>query len=364
MNREACQQLVADIGMRSSIFRILPGNTGASSPSATAHDGLEELLDIELSHDRRRLRLMVAARATVHPKQVVSTLVPLAAVARVAGRSTLPVLVAPYVSPRVAEVCRDHGVGYVDAAGNAHLVADGLCLHIEGRPNRAPDTRPAERLFAPKSSRVVRVILEEPDRTWKVQDLARTAKVSMGLASRIKRKLVEQAYAQEVAPGIRVADPTKLLRDWASAYKLPKVRLAVYGMDDPAALERAIVRWGESNKVTCALTELSAASRLAPMVRNNRAVTYVLAPPSSEAIQRLLRDLALKEVDSGPTGELWLTDDESVLWHSRDRDGVRVVSPLQAYLDTQKNPARGEEAAEELFRRWIEPRFTGRSEGA
>lgn len=52
------------------------------------------------------------------------------------------------------------------------------------------------------------------------------------------------------------------------------------------------------------------------------------------------------------------TDDESVFYNSEERDGLSAVSSLQVYLDLRKNPARGEEAAAELLRRSILPRFS------
>jgi hypothetical protein len=348
-----------ELGASSGLFRVEPGRptgVGAVEPSV-----LDEQLDIELVEGNRRLRLLIEVKGQIHPRQVVSSLSPLASMARAAGGDTLAVLAATYVSPRVAQVCRDHGVGYVDGAGNAHLVGPGLCLHVEGRPNQRPDTRPAERLFAPKSSRIARVLLESPQRRWRVQDLANTAKVSIGLASRIKRKLVEEAYVEEASEGVRIADPHRLLGDWAAAYRLPRLRIPVYALDAPEKMARDVVQWGASRDVVCALAEFSAASRLAPMVRTNRAVVYVFADPASDTVEQLTRALSLRRVDSGPTAELWVTDDESVFHNVQEVDGTRVVSALQAYLDVRKNPARGQEAADELYRRFLEPRFAGKA---
>lgn len=351
-----------ELGTSSGLFRVVSGRSETHGGHAPLP--MDEQLDIELVEGSRRLRLLVEVKAQVHPKQVVVSLSPLAAMARAAGRDTLAVLAATYVSPRVAQVCRDYGVGYIDGAGNAHLVGPGLCLHVEGRPNRRPDTRPAERLFAPKSSRIVRALLERPDRQWRVQDLATTAKVSIGLASRIKQKLLEEAYAEETSEGVRVVDPDRLLSEWVAAYKLPKQRIAVYSLDGPEKVERDVVRWGEQHDVACALAEFSAASHLAPMVRTKRAVVYVFADEASDTLEQLTRDLSLRQVDSGPTAELWVTDDESVFHNAEAVDGTRVVSALQAYLDVRKNPARGLEAADELYRRYLKPRFAGKAGGA
>lgn len=351
-----------ELGASSGLFRVVTDR----SERGRLHlpRVLDEQLDIETLEANRRLRLVVGVKELVHPRQVVSLLSPLAAMARAAGQETLAVLAATYISPRVAQVCRDHGVGYVDGSGNAHLVGPGLCLHVEGRPNRRPETRPVERLFAPKSSRIARVLLEDPARHWKVQELAITAKVSIGLASRIKQKLLEEAYIQEVPEGVRVVDPERLLGEWAAAYTLPRHRIAVYSLDSPEHVEREVLQWGTRHGVACALAEFSAATRLAPMVRNKRSVVYVFADKDSDTPEQLLRDLSLRRVDSGPTAELWFTDDESVFFGAQALDGMQVVSALQAYLDVRKNAARGQEAADELYRRSLKPRFDGKARGA
>lgn len=341
------------LATRTGLFHV-----PSDQPVATTGIGTrpwDHELEVVLAGEGRRIRLLVEATARAHPQRVIASLAPLANMAHVAGGTTLPLLAAPYISSRVAQVCRDHGVGYLDGGGNSHLAGPGLYVHVEGLPNRAPDTRPAEHLFAPRSSRVSRLLLEEPDRPWRVQDLARNAGISIGLASRIKRKLVQEAYAQDTPQGVRLADGERLLMDWAEAYRPPMQRAMVYGLDGPAEVQRRIVQWGRTGDTPCALAEFSAASRLAPMVRSTRVVLYVLAKESSEVLRRLLADLSLREVDSGPTAELWLTNDESVFRGVRDVEEVPVVSPIQTYLDVRRNPARGAEAAEEIYRTLIQP---------
>jgi hypothetical protein len=44
-----------------------------------------------------------------------------------------------------------------------------------------------------------------------------------------------------------------------------------------------------------------------------------------------------------------------VFFQLEEIDGIPVVAPLQLYLDLQRDPARGEEAAEHLWRAKIFP---------
>ena len=93
------------------------------------------------------------------------------------------------------------------------------------------------------------------------------------------------------------------------------------------------------------------------MVRYKRAAVYVEEPRSRDVLGSVLKDLDLKEVDSGASAVLWMTDDDAVFYNSTVRDGLRIVSPVQVYLDLLKNPARGNEAAAEVLRRSILSRF-------
>jgi hypothetical protein len=353
-SRTVRQWLVA-IAADTHAFSLADGSAKTCGKNTQPWD---EAFTVVPTGSRKHLRLLVDVKARLQPQHAFAVVEQLRNTRDHAGPNTVPVVAAPYVSERVAEVCREHRLGYFDGAGNCHLSGPGFFVHVEGRPNLAPDTRAADDLFAPKSSRVVRAILEHPRRWWQVQGLADEMGVSLGLASRVKRKLVEQAFAEATPRGVRAREPADLLDVWATSYTNRARAASVYSLDDLATLEGRIVRWGAERLVKCALAEFSAASRMAPMVRFKRAAVYVAESGTRDVLAELLKDLDLKEVDSGASAILWLTEDDSVFYNAENRDGLSTVSPLQTYLDLRRNPARGEEAATELLRRTILPRFT------
>lgn len=330
---------------------------GASIAAGRGVAEWDEIVTIRPHGSSLPLMLLVDSKRRLYPQHALAAASRVRRESQHQGPDTMAVLAAPYISDRVAQICRESGVGYIDGAGNCHLEAPGLYVHIEGQQNQSPDTRPAENLFAPKSSRIVRTLLESPLRTWKVQDLAREARVSIGLASRLKHKLIAQAFAEQTPLGLRIRQPRQLLAAWTQAYSIPARAVPVYGMIGTHALEQAVADWCVRHEVRCALAEFSAAARWSPMVRYTRAAIYVEAQRSHDVLEPLMRDLDLKEVDSGPSAELWITDDEAIFFNSEERQGVRVVSPLQAYLDLVGNPSRGQEAATELLRRHLLPGF-------
>jgi len=93
------------------------------------------------------------------------------------------------------------------------------------------------------------------------------------------------------------------------------------------------------------------------MVRYNRASVYI--DNSSSAVSRASLQAALgaKPVDTGANLTIGLVSDSAVFFEARIVDGVRVVSPLQLYLDLSEQAGRGAEAANEVFDRELRPLF-------
>ena len=303
---------------------------------------------------RKEVRLLVELRSRLNPREAIGLCGDQAA----SRKRSLPLVIAcPYVSPRVAEICRAAGVGYLDAAGNCDIRAPGLMLHVNGRPNVVPDTRPLSNLFAPKASRVARLMLTHPDRHWQVKQLAAEGEISIGLASKTKDALIEQGYAVEREGQVSLREPVGLLRAWAAVYKPPRRRTLAYVMEDVPRIEAAVTRWCTDHRIEYALAEYSGAWRLAPMVRYKQASVYLRERASRNVVTELLGALEAKPVESGSNLTVWAIADSSVFVDAREVEGTRVLSPVQLYLDLSAERGRGKEAADELLRRLLEPSF-------
>ena len=82
-------------------------------------------------------------------------------------------------------------VGYFDLAGNALIDFGQIFVRVAGKPRRNTMQRKLKSLFRPRSARILRVILLNPKKRWFVRDLAKEARVSIGLVSKVKQKLIE-----------------------------------------------------------------------------------------------------------------------------------------------------------------------------
>ena len=266
--------------------------------------------------------------------------------------NTYCVFMAPYISPKAAELCAREGVGFIDLAGNCRLSFDGIYIEQEGRPNPDPQRRELRSLFSPKATRVLRVLLSKPSKKWKTQPLADEADVSLGQVSNLKKRLLDREWIETSREGLFLKEPEALLLEWAENYDPSRNRpRAYYSLKSSAEIESDIAEQCDRAGLRYALTAFSGAARLAPAVRYQRASAFV------ESAEKIASSLDLKEVESGANVSLLTPYDDGVFYDSQEIDGVRVASPVQRYLDLASIKGRGEEAARavldlELRTRW------------
>lgn len=269
-------------------------------------------------------------------------------------RSKVPeaygVLVAPYISPQSARICVENGIGYVDLAGNCRLRFRQVYVEREGKPNPAPQRRDLRSLYSPRTTRVLRVLLLDPKKTWKLQPLAQEAGVSLGQVYNVKKLLVDREWIRTDEEGLRLVEPSPLLTEWSQNYTYRRnAARDFYSLDAPPEIESKLATACRDRSVQYALTGFSAAARLAPMVRYQRVTAYV-----SGDFGGLVKTLGLKEVPSGANVTVLSPYDDGVFYGAADINGIQIVSPVQAYLDLIGYRGRGEEAATFLLEQVIQ----------
>lgn len=259
-----------------------------------------------------------------------------------------PVLASTFLSPRVREICREEGVGYVDVAGNCRLALPDAYLEKVVDRNPFPARgRPAS-LFAPVSSRLIRAVLDAPTRAWTVLELSKTAGISLGQASNVCRRLLEEAYAVRPDRRMRLTEPGKLLDAWRDQYDPSRHEAAAYYSfeREPDALMRRLAEVAHARQWRYAVTGLAGASLVAPFVHGVGTVAWYVP----DALQRTLwiEALDLRPVESGANALMLIPQDRGV-WHGAHAvEGVSVAGSVQLYLDLWHDPGRGREQAEFL----------------
>lgn len=262
-----------------------------------------------------------------------------------------PVFAAPYISARAAEICREENIGYVDSAGNCRLVFDSIYIRVAGNENIFSTRRFLRSLYSPRAERVLRVLLNNPGKTWRIQELANQADVSVGQVANVKQLLADREWIRSETGGFTLIQPEALLSEWAESYRFKRsMARSFYSMRSPAEVEADLSRVCEEEGIPYALTGFSGAARYAPFVRYQRSAAYI-ACRTDDVAERM----GLKEVSSGANVVLLTPYDEGVFYGMHQIGGERVVSAVQCYLDVRNMAARGLEAAEALLERVIKP---------
>ena len=244
-------------------------------------------------------------------------------------------------------ICRQHNVGCVDLLGNVYLAFDNVYIERVVEEKLERRKRQLKNLFAPVSSRIVRAMLEEPDRAWTLTELAEATDASLGQTHKVSEKLVDEAFARKSRQeGLALTDPAGLLDLWRETYDVKEaneVHSFHTSQRNPRRLMGEVERAAENLGRCYAFTLHAGASLIAPHVRFNDVHFYV-----EDDLQTWVSALDLHTVEFGGNVHLLGPYDEGVFYQLRKPDGISVVGDIQLYLDLFKYPARGREQAEFL----------------
>ncbi len=305
---------------------------------------------VNISIDGRQRTLYVEVKGNGQPKFAREALNVLM---RVCGQkvNSYGIFCAPYISPESSEICRRNNVGCLDFAGNCYLSFDNIFIESSGSANPFSEKREMRTIFSARASRILRVLLNAPSKKWITASLATEAGVSVGLVTNIRRLLRNKELIQEYEDGgFSLANPDKLLSEWAENYSFRDNEIyEYYSLDGVKEVENKLVKILEKKKVDYAFTGFSGSLRLVPaVIGQNKTMAYI-----SKIDERILAEVNLKKVDSGGNVFLLIPYDEGVFYGNIARDGAKIVSPVQLYLDLKSNRGRGEEAAEFLLNHMI-----------
>jgi len=299
----------------------------------------------------RPFRLAIEVKKHGQPRMIRDAAIQLRRYLRDAHADAIPVVVAPYLSPRARDVCREEGVGYLDFMGNAFIVSESIFIEREVPGQPEAERRALRSLYKPKSARILRCLLKAPERSWRTAELADAARVSTGLVSNVASALRDRAWAEQTDEGLSLTDPNALLDSWAESYEPPRgEEFRRYTTLHGSALAERL-RGAAQGDGRIALASFSAAQWRAAYVRHP--TTYFYADEAGLAELDDLLDA--KPAPRGANVVVVVPEEDGVLDDAvRVAEGVMVTSPVQTYLDLLQSGDRGGEGAEELRRRLLD----------
>lgn len=314
--------------------------------------GPDRNIDIlaHVSTPNRRHTLVCEIKSSGQPRHVRIALLHLRNYVAHLGRDATAIFIAPYLSPEARALCREHKVGFLDLEGNARIAFDGVFIERLVPTKPSAERRQLKSLFKPKSAQVLRVLLRDPRRAWRVTELAETAGVSLGHVSNVRAALLDREWALVSKGGLSVSEPDALLDAWNEAYEIPAgKRLGFYTTLHGSAFDEAARRivGARQKNGRAVFASFSAAHWLAPYARAGAQYFYA----DDAGLERLRSVLKLSSASKGENVVVTVPKDYGVLRDTVEpAPGIICTSPVQTYLDLAVAGERGREAADHLRR--------------
>ena len=308
--------------------------------------GVDIVAHIEASGTRHTL--VCEVKSSGQPRHVRLALLQLRDFVMNRAKDAIPVFMAPYLSPEAQALCREQEVGYLDLEGNARLTFGSVFIERQVANKPAAERRELRSLFKPKSAQVLRVLLRDPRRAWRVTELAEVADVSLGHVSNVRAAVLNREWAKVSEEGLYLSEPDALLDEWRDAYEPPAGRrMSFYTTLHGSSFEEAVRRESNSDRDSglVAFASFSAAHWLAPYGRTGTQYFYA----DDAGLEQLRSGLKLSSASKGENVTVTLLEDLGVLRDTVEpAPGVICTSPVQTYLDLAAAGERGLEAADHL----------------
>jgi hypothetical protein len=268
---------------------------------------------------------------------------------------------------------REHDENFIDLSGAVRLRVPGIFidrtdLAATRRSAMTSRTSHTRNPFGDRASLVVRVLLEDPARTWTTSALAEEAGVSIATVSLVTEALnnADLVRIRRVgrARAIAINHPEAVLTQWARRYDWTR-NTAISFAAPVGAPERFLRRLPDvlgrptstglarptrtAGHRRWALTLQAGASLFAPHAQWDTIHLYVDADEADELLD--IGERAGWQPSATGRVVLFLPYYRTSVWHRASvRQDLPVVSPTQLILDLWNYPVRGREQAEHLMR--------------
>jgi hypothetical protein len=267
----------------------------------------------------------------------------------------------PRVTPRMADLCREHNWSWFDLAGNCRLEIPGVFLvERTGRQSLVAVARARANLGTREAGRIIRALLapENAGHRWTQREMVNhfgermpaVPQPSLALVNKVTQHLREQAVVEQHGKqGFRVQDYEGLLRLWRSAYRFDRhTRRRYFTLLQGRALQDRLHAIDRGDQGRLAYASFSAADFQAPTVRQPRTWLYV----DPNAVEAFESTVEAKVVDSGENIMVLIPDDRGVFYGVEPASHrAPCTNAVQTYVDLAQSGGRGEEATETILER-------------
>ena len=180
------------------------------------------VIDVEMAGKKRKLIIEVKSRG--FPSQILQSIPTLLKAVSVI-KNSYPIFVSDFISKRGASICKENNIGYIDLVGNCYMGLKEVYIEKIGEEQIKRTRSILKKLFSPKATRIIRALLEEPERLWGISELSQTFEVALGYTHEVMAKLLRHGYIiRDKKKRIHLSRPTELLNDWAEFLRKQRIK--------------------------------------------------------------------------------------------------------------------------------------------
>lgn len=309
-------------------------------------------------------------KSQVTPR-IVRELAPWLARVKELNPSKIYALICPYLSPTNQMYCLNNGIDFIDLSGNVSIQIPGkIWIQRLNCPNLYRTSQLVRNPFSGSSSRVIRVLLQNPNAIWSnsriEEELSNESKrwrrpnlfaISQSTISKTIQSLEEEVLVRRDGRKIVTPDPRQLLFRWAEKYReiWKREKRKSWISKNPIGFDIEESCRGLKNEFEGfepLYTGSAAANLVAPFVNIDRFDIFIIDPSVSEMLRGWSVDQGV-----GPDFQFVEPYDQGVLMYARQKKGVTIASDIQIYLDCYARGGRDAKQAEYLFTKVIETRW-------
>jgi hypothetical protein len=131
-------------------------------------------------------------------------------------------LVTDYVNPELAEVMKNQGILFIDAAGNIFIDVTPIYIFVKSeKPTKVVKVKPVKRVFKPGGLKLIIALLNNRGMEKATyRNMAKAANIALGTVNFVITELKELGFLIDMAKkGRQLLKTGQLLRRWVESLK-------------------------------------------------------------------------------------------------------------------------------------------------
>ena len=263
--------------------------------------------------------------------------------------AVVPVIVAHSISAGARDVLKRENISFFDSGGSLFLQHDGTFIDL-ARPPAPAQAKVLRNLYSGARARVVLTILLERERWFGINELSKTAKVSVGTASEVLKALEDLDWVRTRGNGPNkermIAKPGQVLDSWEehvrnAKHHRPRRYYIPYldNRDLPSHLDHHLTM----NGVNYAFTSEVAAQHWTPYLTHISQVRARLV--WDERAEIAMQAMEARSVAEGANFAVIEIPSEADLLFREQDDRLWYANSIHIYLDLIKAEGRAKDLA-------------------